>query len=278
MARSPVADEELARLGKFHGTIERNANIRQQAFNHNLGRNLRVLKVLAYLDLLRQAGAPLSGVINCAAAIRQNFSSSQTGTQMGLLTGPMQAAHFLPGQINVDGQPLWFCAKEKATRGQIEFLFAEVEHLPAVFNQADSAAEMKGNEGGLCAALTTACQTMVQVQVASAVKAITPSRLATELLEKAYGDWHRKAITALQIALAGKRSGESLPPLGGNRFEGYTPESIAARSAAESSVWNREFSADVLKYYLADQQQRGWAWVVSGCQSALREVESGFKP
>lgn len=278
MARSPVSDEELARLGKFQGKIERNANTRQQAFNHNLGRNVRVVKVLAYLDLLRQCGAQISGTISCLAAIRQNFSSSQSGTHMGLPTGPMQAAHFLPGQIIINGLPLWNYAKDTVTRGRIEFLFAEVEHLPAIFNQADSAAEAKGNMAGLCAALTTACQAIAHVQVAGGAKAITPLSVSRERLERAYEDWHRNAVTALQSALSVKESGERLPPLIGNRFEGYTPESIAARSTAEASVWNRELSADVLKYYIEDQQQRGWAWVVSGCQSALREVESGFKP
>jgi hypothetical protein len=47
MARQTVSDAELARLGQFQGRIERNASIRQQAFNHNLGRNVRVVKLLA---------------------------------------------------------------------------------------------------------------------------------------------------------------------------------------------------------------------------------------
>jgi hypothetical protein len=98
-----------------------------------------------------------------------------------------------------------------------------------------------------------------------------------ELLEKAYHDWHKHAILALQNAMAVKQRGETLPPLVGDPFGGYTPESIAARSGANPSVWNRELSADVLKYYLEDQKQRSWVWARSGCQSALREVELGFR-
>jgi hypothetical protein len=162
--------------------------------------------------------------------------------------------------------------------GRIEFLFAEVEYLPAVFNQADAAAEAKGQAGGLCAALTVACQKMAHDPAVGGAKAIAPAGVRMGLLEKAYEDWHKHAIAGLQNALAIKQGGESLPPLVGDPFEGYTPESIEARSEAEPSVWNREFSADVLKYYLEDQKQRNWAWVRSTCQLALREVESGFKP
>lgn len=278
MARQSVSDAELARLGRFQGTIERNANIRQQAFDHNLGRNVRVVKLLAYLGLLRHAGKPLSGTIRCIAAIRQNFSSSQSGTNMGLPTGPRQAAHFMPGQITINGRPMWNYTNDPATRGRIEFLFADVEHLPAVFNQADTVAEAKGQEGGLCSALAGACQKMVHEPEPGGVNTITPSRVPMGLLEKAYEDWHKHAISGLQNALAVKESGETLPPLVGDRFQGYTPESIQARSASKPSVWNREFSADVLKYYLEDQKTRNWSWVRSGCQSALRELEFGFKP
>jgi hypothetical protein len=159
MARQTVSDAELARLGRFQGKIERNASTRQQAFDHNLGRNVRVIKLLAYLGLLRQTGTTVSGEIKCVAAIRQNFSSSQSGTHMGLPTGPIQAAHFLPGQVTIKGRPVWVYTKDPGTRGHIEFLFAEVEHLPAVFNQADTAAESNGRAEGLCAAVSIAAHT-----------------------------------------------------------------------------------------------------------------------
>lgn len=277
MPRKPVSDAELRRLGKFQGAIERNSNFRQQASNHNLGRNVRVVRLLAYLGLLRQAGTSLAGPIKCVAAVRQNFSSSQSGTHMGLPTGPMQAAHFLPGQVIINGRPVWDYANDPGTRGRIEFLFAEVEHLPAVFNQADSAAENKGQPGGLCSALTVACHTIVHNPGTATANPAATLPLAPALLKKAYEEWHRNAIAGLQNALASKQRGESLPPLVGNRFAGYTPESIEARSTATASVWNREFSADVLAYYLEDQQQRHWPWVISRCRSALREVESDFR-
>src|SRR5690606_721479 len=64
---------------------------------------------------------------------------------------------FLPGQIRIGGQNLWELASDYATRSRLEFLFAEVEHLPLAFNQADSAAENKGQKIGLAAAFAAAC-------------------------------------------------------------------------------------------------------------------------
>ena len=47
--RKGVSHPNLATLGKFQGTIDQTSNFRAQALNHNLGRNVRVLKVLLYL-------------------------------------------------------------------------------------------------------------------------------------------------------------------------------------------------------------------------------------
>jgi hypothetical protein len=88
------------------------------------------MKLLAYLALIGQRGASLNGIIDCVAATRQNFSSSKSMTHMGLLTGPMQAAHFLPGEIRIGGRAIWEFATSPRTRANIEFLFTEVEHLP----------------------------------------------------------------------------------------------------------------------------------------------------
>jgi len=273
MERKPVSNPELAALGSFQGSIERNANFRQQACDHNLGRNVRVVKLLAYIELLRQTGISLAGNIDCFAAIRQNFSSSQSMTQMGLPAGPMQAAHFLPGQIYISGRPIWLYAKDAKTRGQIEFLFAEVEHLPIVFNQADTAAEAKGQTGGLCSGLVKGCRTMI----IQSGKNRTSGHVAMEALESAYRDWSTDSLAAFSNALGSKSNKPTVPPLVGDRFEGYTAESISARSTAGSSLWNRSITINVLAYYLEDQEQRrGWSWVVSSCQSVLRDVEAGF--
>jgi hypothetical protein len=274
MDRKPVSDPALAAQGTFQGTIDRNANFRQQALDHNLGRNILVTKLLGYLALLRQSGASLPGVIACVAAVRQNFSSSQSMTQMGLPTGPTQAAHFLPGQILCGGQELWRFATNLTTRNHIEFLFAAVEHLPVPFNQADTAAEAKGQSGGLCSALVHACTTLIRRQ---GMFRVPPGKLPLDLVQAAYVDWHQDAMTALRNAVANKGAKPRLPPLVGDRFEGYTPASISARATASTTLWNRDDALRILQYYLEDQQQRTWQWVMGSCQGALREVEWNFK-
>ena len=274
MIRKPVSDAELAKLGEFHGMIERNSNFRQQAFDHNLGRNVRVVKLLSYLALMRQAGISLAGNVDCVAAGKQNFSSSKTMTLMGLPTGPMQAAHFLPGQLTIGCVEVWQFAKNPTTRGHIEFLFAEVEHLPLAFNQADTAAEANGRATGLCAALAHACSVLIGQPLTANPRA---GKAPVDLIQVGYNDWQRNAITALRTAIASKEAKPGIPPLEGDRFEGYTAESITARSTASSKLWNRDEALRVLEYYLEDQQQRTSNWIGSKCQGTLWEVESNFK-
>jgi hypothetical protein len=274
MQRKKVSDPALAALGEFQGKIERSSNFRQKAFNHNLGRNVRVAKLLGYLALMRQSGATLAGVIDCVSATRQNFSSSQSMTNMGLPAGPTQSAHFLPGQIRIGGTEISELAQDPATRGHIEFLFAEVEHLPTPFNQADSMAEAKGQVRGLCSALAQACTALVGSQSHGLP---TPGKIPLDLLRIAYEVWHQQAMQGLQDAIGRKGAKPGIPPLVGDRFTGYTLESVAARGTAGNTLWNRDTSLRVLGYYLEDQQQRSWNWVVGSCRSALQEVESNFK-
>jgi hypothetical protein len=274
MNRNPVSDPGLAALGKFQGAIERNSNPRQQAMDHNLGRNVKVAKVLAYLTLLRQKGVSFAGGVECVGNPPQNFSSSRTMTHLGMPVAPHQAAHFLPGRIRIGGRDVWKYAADPVTRSQFEFLFAEVEHLPLPFNQADSAAEAKGESIGLCAAFVQACTTVIRRPIAANLKA---GKLSLELLQAGYDDWQRNAVPGIARAIAGKGAKTGIPALVGNRFDGYTPESISARSTAPASQWNRDDSLRILQYYAEDQPQRNWQWVMGRCQGALNEVEGHFK-
>lgn len=274
MNRSPVSDPAMAALGKFQGTIDRNSNFRQQALDHNLGRNAKVAKVLAYLTLLRQSGVTLAGAVECVGDPPQNFSSSKTMTHMGQPVGPHQAAHFLPGRIRIGGRDLWMFATKMPTRNAIEFLFAEVEHLPLPFNHADSEAEAKGQPVGLCAAFVQACSAVIGH---AAIANPAGGKLNLALLQAGYDAWHRNALLALDRAIANKGTKAGIPPLVGNRFDGYTAESIAARSNAPAAQWNRDDALRVLQYYKGDQEQRGWTWVNARCRWALDEVESQFK-
>jgi hypothetical protein len=274
MNRLPVSDPALAALGKFQGKIDRNASFRKQAFDHNLGRNVRVVRVLAFVALLRQSRVALAGGVECVGDPPQNFSSSQTMTHMGLPMGPHQAAHFLPGRIRIGGTDLWRFAPRPGARNAVEFLFAEVEHLPVPFNQADSAAEAKGQPLGLCAAFAQACATIISLPFAANAPA---GKVNRDLLRAAYEAWQRNALQALERALAAKRAKPGIPPLVGNAFEGYTAESIAARSEAPAAEWNRDEALSVLEYYREDQPQRGWGWVSASAQTAIEEIESQYR-
>lgn len=329
MARDPVSDPKLAEFGKFLGQIEHSSNFRQQALNHNLERNVRVLRLLSQLGKLLRSGSQLTGAIECTAAIRQNFQSSRTMTRLGLPMGPAEAAHFLPGQIRIGGREIWQFATSSSARGQIEFLFAEVEHLPAAFNQADSAAEAKGQPVGLCAALVSACEEVINRwhshRPAASGSSLQHSQLAhvphpnspagrafdwgsvglphphspagrafdwasvglphpdspaagagadavrcedsgpphAALVQAGFEAWHRGAIAGLTKALAMKQGKPGIPPLVGDRFEGYTEESVALRSQASKTLWNRDESIRILGYYLEDQRQRTWSEMTS---------------
>lgn len=319
LGRKRVSDPELASLGRFQGAIERFSNFRDQALNHNLGRNVRVVKVLAHLAGMMQNGCAIQGRVECTAAVRQNFSSSKAEAQ--------EAAHFLPGQLKIGGLNLWHFASDYSTRSRLEFLFAEVEHLPAPFNQADSAAERKGEEGGLCAAFAAACEALLAESRrlprslaggalrhprspaartfdwrsaglmhpdapaarlfdwsafgmphpdAPAARSLLPATLARErllpLVRDAFAVWHRGAMAGLREAAKAKLEKPGLPPLVGNPWEGYTPESIEARSAPDPTLWNREEAIRILGYYLEDQRERTPEWALGVCRSFLYEL------
>jgi hypothetical protein len=246
--RSRPSDRDLAALGRFQGQIERFGNTRGQAINHNMGRNIRVLKVLVALGALRGKDMPQFCAVKKAE--KQNFSS----------TGGEQAAHFLPGQLQIGGRPVWLWAKQSELKRQLEFLFGEVEHLPVAFNQADSEAEANGENWGLCAAFAAAAEEV----------------LRGGTVQRSYEVWHHRCQQALIRAQARKASKPLVPPLVGDRWgEGYTPESIQARSEAEQSERNRTDAVDVLRLYIQDQASRGWNWGAG--LSAIREVETWLR-
>lgn len=254
MSRSPVSNPDDRALGQFQGEIERNSNFLAQARNHNLSRNMRVFRLLAYLGMMRHSGFKFPAGITCQKAVLQNFSSPES----------MQAAHFLPGQLRIGGLPVWQLPSQVKVGRSLAFMFAEVEHLPTPFNQADSQAEAKGGATGLCSALVAATTVLLQHPMPTA-----------DWLTPAYEEWHRQALVAFQLAEAIKGAKPRVPPLVGNRFDGYTPESIAARSSVGTTEWNREEATRILGYYLADQQDNGLQPLARTHQT-LQEVALDF--
>jgi hypothetical protein len=277
MSRSPNSHAGLRRHGAFLGQIERANNPRGQAFNHNLGRNVRVVKLLTVIGLMRQAGKSLTGTVTCAKAERQNFSSESNMTVLGITMGAMEAAHFLPGTISIGGVPLWAFANDAETRGYIEALFADVEHLPVVFNQADTAAEAKHRGGGLCAALASACQSIVAGPIAgpgSGGSGGGGSGPPMGALQAAHKFWQAGALIGLRNAMTGKANRGVLPDLVKDA-EGNID--LSPREAASKAAHNRDDAVRILGYYLEDQNERDWTWVQTGCRTAIDEAVAEFK-
>jgi hypothetical protein len=112
-----------------------------KAVGHSNSRNGRVVQVACFFSLIRSSTPNLNTArVMIEAAQRQMFSST---------TG-YQAAHYLPGQLKIHAAGVpgaetpWSLVSGLAARQRLEYLFADVEHLPAEFNKADSAAESKG--------------------------------------------------------------------------------------------------------------------------------------
>jgi len=338
MDRPSHSDPGHAQFGQFQGDIDHGSESdRTSASSHNLGRNLRVLKLLAYLGASLQAGMFISEELECVGGPPQHFSSSTSMTHMGLLAPQSQAAHFLPGKIVVGSGkvPVWMFATNPKVRNEIEDLFCQVEHRPVSFNQADTAAEAKGKPEGLCAALVAACNTLFsQLQVSRPLAGHAPTGspklahvprpgwltgtdfelpsqrvprpnspaakisdllitwrgqessgltglklLPLTVLGNSWSVWHEKALLGFRNAIAKKQDKPGLPPLVGDRFEGYSPESITARSTARNTLHNREASLKILEYYLQDQQRRSWKWIEEDglCKSELELVQANCK-
>ncbi|MGA7341528.1 MAG: hypothetical protein WBE72_25415 [Terracidiphilus sp.] len=274
MGRKPPSDPEYAAEGRFQGLIERSSNPRQQAFDHNMARNIRVVQVLAYLALMRQRGIALTGKVVCVGDPPQNFSSSRTMTRYGMPVEPHAAAHILPGKIQIGGTDVWMLARNRETQSAFEFVFSGVEHVPVPFNQADTAAEDKGSPGGLCAAFEEACKAVIRSKIPLSPRG---ARLNLDLLKLGYDAWERDAPIAIARAIASKGEKPGVPALVGSHFGGYTPESTDARFAAPNKQKNRDAALACLQYYLQDQRLRTWRWVIEECPGRLEEVESRFK-
>jgi hypothetical protein len=272
MNRARNSYPELREHGTFLGKIERNGGPRDRAFNHNLGRNVRVVKLLTFVGLMRQAGKPLTGTVTCIKAKKQNFSSKSGMTMLGITMGSMQSAHFLPGTICVGGIPIWRFATDPETIGYIEALFADVEHLPSVFNQADSEAEAKYEFGGLCAALAAACQSLLTGPAAISRHGGLPGLMGP--LKTAYQFWQEGALIGIRNALADKTARGLMPGLVKDA-EGNID--LSARENAGNATHNRDDAVRILGYYLEDQNERDWTWVQTKCQTAMGEAVTEFR-
>lgn len=115
-----------------------------EAENHGVGRNRAVAKVFCYISVMRAASCipdgSKAGITHPDLAVPQDFQA----------TGGNQAAHVLPGCLSLqDGtksrrrKALWEYAPNPEIRKEILSLFEATHDLPAAFNKADTAAEIR---------------------------------------------------------------------------------------------------------------------------------------
>jgi len=224
--QTPPGDQpSLARFNQV--TVERFTNDIAKAIGHSNSRNYRVVQVASFFSLIRNS-AP--NVASAAVMIEKAH------TQMFRSPDGYQAAHYLPGQLRIQSELPWLLLPTTAAREQLQYLFADVEHLPAAFNKADSAAEAKG----LCETFRAVGETILRDPI--------PPRKGTinrNLVRRIYDDlWVAGASKSYSDAFAQKSMVSEVPPL--ERDQEGNLLNIYERSTAD---WSREEEAQILLRY-----------------------------
>jgi len=200
MDRKQVSSELTmhAKVGKM---TERFQSYLAVARSHSLGRDRRVGQVMCYLSLMQSAGLIVKiATVTCTGAARQHFSSSRAEGK--------QAAHYLPGQLRINGQYPWYFIGDWHTARELESLFGDVEDLPADFNKADSAAEAYRSVEGLKQSFAQSCKIVVQdLQPAEG------NRINRVLVRRAYNNWVVRSRAAYRKTLTQKETKVNVPLL-----------------------------------------------------------------
>lgn len=216
--------------------VQRFQSYMSQALNHSMGRNGRVVKVLCYLSLMDSHGQPWGSESHSSvsAAIFQNYSA---------FSG-QQAAHYLPGQLKINGKRISHFVNDPKTKQRIDCLFGDVDSLPANFNKADSEAEAKG----LCRALAASAKAIIN---RSPTQPGAIDRTHVRLVYRTI--WVPRARRAIQMALEKKRQKYTQPDLnfgqaGGVHFD--TIMNLSKRESATNYQRNITQQCHILEKYL----------------------------
>lgn len=256
MAQRTVPDTGAASDARFNQlTVERFRTDVHAAIQHSTFRNDRVVRVLCFIGMLRRLGRIRDAArVDCIAAQRQHFRS----------TSGYQAAHYLPGQIRIDGNYPWNLIQDARTRLQFEILFADVEHLPANFNKADSAAEACG----LKEAFARTGQRLIQRVVPR-----PDGGLDRQAVREVYQQvWRPAAVRAFQAAMQQKRSRPHLPEL--QKDEWGNILNLEERGNATDAEWRIEEQINILRHYLNSMQMLPPAL----SDPRMAEFEREFRP
>ena len=223
------------------------------ARQHTAQRNAHVLELLCGLSAMasrgrdRHAGTRLRALptasVTCEAAILQRYS----------YPSPDQGAHFLPGQLFMNGLPPWSYVSSSVARIFLMDMFADVERLNANFNRADSAAEA-GPQG--LKALAEACA----MRVIRDPSLYSGGRANRQFVWNVYtGLWLQGSERSLAIALDQKKSRPQVPEVqyANRTFQPDTPSSFDSKlitnleeiGEAGNSEWNIRETIKILEDY-----------------------------
>lgn len=241
-------DKQHAKSQKWSDKkVERFETYIQQAIDHTMGRNSRIVKILCYVSLMRCAGKVAANAsVNVVAAKWQNYSS-QKGNE---------AAHYLPGQLMINQKQVSQFISDKETCKKINCLFGDVEDLLADFNKADTQAEAKGQSSGLCAAFKDAVQ-YVMINHTSSPNVNNPSapnKIDRQIVRHAYQNvWVPKARIAINNALQQKAGKFTKPEItygtsGGIEYGMIT--NLSARENLSEYQQGIDHQQEILRHYL----------------------------
>ena len=251
-----------AKVGKMTERFQSDLAV---ARSHSLGRDRRVGQVMCYLSLMQSAGLIVKiATVTCTGAARQHFSSSRAEGK--------QAAHYLPGQLRINGQHPWYFIGDWHTARELESLFGDVEDLPADFNKADSAAEAYRSVEGLKQSFAQSCKIVVQdLQPAEG------NRINRVLVRRAYNDWVVRSRAAYRKTLTQKETKVNVPLLkvgapGGVQYRELDPANIQARDEAMYRARHNITQTEFLKQYLATAKAQNLT------DFLINEIEQKFRP
>ncbi len=223
-----VPKSELPALARFNQLqVERFTNDVSKAIGHSHSRNNHVVQAACFFSLIRSTAPDLARArVLIEAAQAQMFRSSSG----------YQAAHYLPCQLMINDRQPWLLVTAATARQKLEGLFADVEHLPAAFNKADSAAESKGLREAFRALGEAALSDPSQPR-----KGVTNRELIRRVYDKV---WVAGASKAYGEAISQKTQVNALPAVQHDAEGNIT--NLEERGAAD---WSREDEIGILQRY-----------------------------
>jgi hypothetical protein len=293
-----VADRTFGSPNPFKASILRNdpdfqtsrsqlsADQRQAAAKHHVvQRNRHALQLLLALSAMTSASqSPGSGsrrrglsvaTVNSGAAILQRHSYPE----------PDQGAHFLPGQVYLNGRTPWTYVANSLARLYVMDMFANVERLHRNFNTADSQAE-KGPHG--LTELMTECATRVVHHSTGP----TDGRSDRQFVYNVFtGLWLPGHERSLLVALNKKQARPQVPDVSYAKqtFQPWEPESFDPHlisnlddiQNASTFAWNNEEVIKILQASLPHARTGPGAVELSDladhAESALKGHEEALK-